>query len=262
MIIVADGAVPKVHEIVAKLNIEAAVLRTEGEGRSAARNLGAMAASGEILVFLDDDILVGPDFLESHLRAQTESPALVHGRLLELIGLIRVDDPRDGGPGCPPIKLQDLEAGNWRPDGCRTTANALERAAESYFQGRLDVDAPWLAGAGANLSLPKGYWEAVDGFDEAFGLRWGMEDLDLAFRLHQSGHGIRYDNSPIGYHMSHHNPDRWEDHKINLELFARRAATPEATALAHLLAPDGSPERYEQAVHQIRAEGVSPLPQA
>lgn len=255
-IIVNDGASREVQDIIDNLNFATTVLCTGGKGRAAARNMGAAAAAGNILVFLDDDILIGPDFLNRHLQAHAPGPALVHGRLRELIGLSRVDDPREGGPGCPPISARELELGCWRADMCRTAANALERAAELYFQGLLDVEAPWLAGAGANISVTKDLWRFVGGFDDTFGLRWGMEDLDFAFRLHQSGCAIRFDKTACGYHMSHYNADRWNDHKVNLDMFAARAGVPEAAALAFLLAPDGSPERYVQAVHQMRKEAT------
>jgi glycosyltransferase involved in cell wall biosynthesis len=45
------------------------VTRLAGGGRSAARNAGAATAVAPMLVFLDDDISVGPDFLEQHLLA-------------------------------------------------------------------------------------------------------------------------------------------------------------------------------------------------
>ena len=51
--------------------------------REAARNIGAQKASGEIILFLDDDLEVSPTFLEAHLRAHDEWPgALVAGSVL------------------------------------------------------------------------------------------------------------------------------------------------------------------------------------
>src|SRR5260370_926492 len=51
---------------------ECSVVRLEGLERSAARNAGAAAAKGPILVFVDDDMTVQPGFLANHLRAYHE----------------------------------------------------------------------------------------------------------------------------------------------------------------------------------------------
>jgi len=45
--------------------------------RCVARNRGAEIARGDILVFLDDDLEVGPGFLAAHLKAQFEWPGAV-----------------------------------------------------------------------------------------------------------------------------------------------------------------------------------------
>ncbi|PCI41246.1 MAG: hypothetical protein COB46_04410 [Rhodospirillaceae bacterium] len=253
IIIVADNPTQDVLDLVNSHEGHAKIVVTKGLGRAGARNKGAQEATGNILVFLDDDILTDPNFLSWHYKSQQAQRGLIHGSLRELIGLSKVDDPRDGGPGCPKICLEDLQLGKW--EGylkARTVANALERAVEKYWDNSLDVDAPWLSGAGANISVPKDIWHAVAGFDQAYGLRWGMEDLDFAYRLHTAGYQIMFCPQARGYHMSHYSPSRWEDHDANLEMFQQRAKSPEAAALSHLLAADGSPEKYEDAVRQIR----------
>ncbi|MFM9956980.1 MAG: glycosyltransferase family 2 protein [Phycisphaerales bacterium] len=53
-------------------------------GNAHAKNLGLERARGTITVFLNDDVLPEPDFLETHLRAHTQrdasSPALIVGQ--------------------------------------------------------------------------------------------------------------------------------------------------------------------------------------
>jgi hypothetical protein len=50
------------------------VLRTGGQGASAARNLGASEARAPIVLFLDDDMVADPDLLSRHLERQAELP--------------------------------------------------------------------------------------------------------------------------------------------------------------------------------------------
>ena len=59
------------------------VIRLEGAERSLARNTGANAANGQLLVFVDNDIEVNKEFLAEHWRAHTEfSDALAVGAIL------------------------------------------------------------------------------------------------------------------------------------------------------------------------------------
>ena len=54
-------------EYKSKMNLR--VEWAEARGLAAARNLGLTLASGDIVVFVDDDIRFGPDFLEAHMGA-------------------------------------------------------------------------------------------------------------------------------------------------------------------------------------------------
>ena len=53
------------------------LLRLEGVERSAARNAGVDVSRGSLIVFLDDDMIVGPDFLETHAGTHREWPGVL-----------------------------------------------------------------------------------------------------------------------------------------------------------------------------------------
>jgi GT2 family glycosyltransferase len=250
LILSADNPTAEVRDIMSSVPNKR-VVETPGLGRAAARNAGAACARGDLLVFIDDDILVQPDFLNCHRHAQAACPGLVHGSLREIIGLLRVQDPATGGPGCPAIDAEALSAGRWQPERMRLVANPLEQAAEHPDATQW----PWLACAGANISVPRMLWEAHGGFDERYGTRWGVEDIDFAFRLWAAGVPITRAPTARGYHMSHYNAARWDEHNENLLYFQQRANCPEALALDALLSPNGSLERYRLRVAQIRQHG-------
>ncbi len=133
-----------------------------------ARNLGLSRATGEVIVFVDDDLVVPPGFLEAHVGAHAATGA--DRPTLALGFRHRTFDPLVGTP-----RWQDVVAGE--PD---------DRAEVLGPEGaRLGADpAPWFYGYSCNLSasrLPAGFH-----FDEAF-VGWGMEDLDFSYRLMRLG---------------------------------------------------------------------------
>lgn len=257
LVVVADGAEPRVIEYLSALKQDTLrLVQSPGLGRAGARNLGAKAAAGDLLVFIDDDVLFGPTFVRAHLNAHGHHEGLVHGQLREMVGLYRVVDPALGGPSCPPVSEHDLLKGNWSPGKTRLMANALEQAAE---HPQAHQRWPWLAAAGANISVPRSIWAAVGGFDESYGKRWGVEDIDFAFRIWSKGFGVTLDRHACGFHMSHDRGDRWEEQNENLLCFQRLAQCPEAQALGELLGPTGTLARYSARVDQIRQDACEPV---
>src|SRR5215467_2719982 len=65
IIVVDDGSQPPVQLTLVTGPPKCSIVRLEGVERSAARNAGAAAASGQILVFIDDDISVDSSFLSA-----------------------------------------------------------------------------------------------------------------------------------------------------------------------------------------------------
>src|SRR5437867_3023911 len=64
MVVVDDGSVPPPQLPEEPGGPACSLLRLEGVERSAARNAGAAAAKGALLLFLDDDLIISPDFIQ------------------------------------------------------------------------------------------------------------------------------------------------------------------------------------------------------
>jgi glycosyltransferase involved in cell wall biosynthesis len=151
LVVVDDGSNPPVALYADCGNLRRTLIRLEGAERSAARNAGGAAARGDLLVFVDDDVLVGTDFLESHLRAQQEWPgALVVGSI-------------------------HLASDGMRPSFLRFR-NAIEGHKVPATRG---LTASLNFCAAGNCSIPRDRFHEAGRFDE--GMRSG-EDQDLAFR--------------------------------------------------------------------------------
>ncbi len=71
IIAVDDGSTDGTHEITAEtIPFTLRYVRQSNQGDAAARNFGAQQSQADILVFLDDDILVEPDYLTGLIQAQ------------------------------------------------------------------------------------------------------------------------------------------------------------------------------------------------
>lgn len=70
IIVVDDGSTDDTHARVKNLNMDVEVryFHKDWGGRSEARNLGIQNARGDVVLFVDDDILAPPCFLKSHLK--------------------------------------------------------------------------------------------------------------------------------------------------------------------------------------------------
>jgi len=151
IVVVDDGSSPPVRLPENKENPSCSLVRLEGVERSAARNAGAAAARGRFIVFVDDDISVGTDFLEVHLRAHAEWPdALV-------VGAVRLPNNFLVTPfGRFRQKLE--QCGIPQTRGLKTTRNLC---------------------TAANMSVPRDLFHRLGGFDC---LLMSSEDQDFALR--------------------------------------------------------------------------------
>jgi peptidoglycan/xylan/chitin deacetylase (PgdA/CDA1 family)/GT2 family glycosyltransferase len=167
VVVVVDGARDGTAAALGKVNCRTPlrVIEQPNRGAAAARNRGAAAAEGEILLFLDDDMIAEPDLLARHAEHHAAGAAAVLGHI-----------PLD--PASPPGFLAE---------GVRAWAEA--RCERLRGGGRLELH-DLLTG---QLSVRRAVFEALGGFDEAFtaGGSFGNEDLDFGLRL-LAEHEVRF----------------------------------------------------------------------
>ncbi len=160
------------------------VKRQKNGGAAAARQHGAEIARGTLLVFVDDDMVLPPEFLESHLSRHlgpTAKKNVVMGRL-------RADQ-----------KLADM------PLFERFYALMLDRIAGEVQAGTFDLRGPSLYTG--NLSLRRDLFFAAGGFDTSFGQ---IEDAELGVRLEKLGATFILSEEAYTVHASDHTSrDRW-----------------------------------------------------
>ncbi len=123
----------------------------ERRGQSRAKNLGINHAHGEVIIFIDDDVLCPPQFIRQHARFHKKYDNVI------------VDGPA--------INTDRTES--------------LFNDKKKRFLAFLDfLGASFIT---SNTSCKKEDLIKAGGFDEEFGKKFGWQDRELGFRLKQMG---------------------------------------------------------------------------
>ena len=165
-------------------NVSLVVVSPPGNvGRARARNLGARAARGTWLLFLDDDIVAPPGLLRAHLD------------LLEA-------NPDCGTIGYAVTEPDLIDA----PHLHYLDSRGVARLEPGPAPGRFFVT--------QNAAVPRRAFLAVGGFDEDFSA-YGFEDMEVAFRLEDEA-GIRFMalTDPVPRHVHHHTLQQYLAKKV------------------------------------------------
>jgi glycosyltransferase involved in cell wall biosynthesis len=84
VVVVDDGSTDETQDVIVAAAAGRARIRgvrlDRNQGRSAARNAGIRATPAPLIVFMDSDVLVRPDFLQRHLTIHREAGCPVVGR--------------------------------------------------------------------------------------------------------------------------------------------------------------------------------------
>lgn len=145
------------------------VHRDDIPGPSAARNAGAAHASGKYLLFMDNDILSEPDFLQRHLRSLDQHPGCW------IVGQV--------------VNLPEMDA---------TPFGRYRKSLFPFIPTNEEVRESD-AITGQNLSLPRADFEVLGGFDESFYVASG-EDRELLMRAKQNGVRLLLDPGIVVLH--------------------------------------------------------------
>lgn len=159
--------------------------RPHDGNRSRSRNLGAAAASGEGLVFLDGDMILSPHTLAYYRLYLEQLPTVAvygyHGNLAD-------DSKMVPSAWVPGLKVQ---AGDERFPWFRHGPRDINRSGELRVHPHL-FDRPQDFAFSASFALRAERYAAVGGFDAERFTCWGFEDLDFAHRLVNAGTPIYF----------------------------------------------------------------------
>ena len=177
IVVVDDGSREAAAPRLERLSLPCAltVLTQENAGAARARHRGIEAARGELVVVVDDDIQIGPDFLARHLDAHAA------GARKAVLGRLRLDPARS-------FPLFE-----------RNHGRVLERLAREILSGRRQLVGSNLYTG--NVSFRRGDYFAVGGFDPSLRL---SEDAELGIRLEKAGVALCFSDAAGAWHSSDH----------------------------------------------------------
>ncbi|MBI4515279.1 MAG: glycosyltransferase [Deltaproteobacteria bacterium] len=167
IIVVDDGSTDSTRAIAGRYP-EAKVIAQPNKGLSVARNIGAEAATGDIVAYTDSDCVVDPDWL-TYLAYKFEQN-----------GFVAV-----GGPNLPPPENARIPACVAASPGGPTHVLLNDEVAEHI--------------PGCNMAFRRSALESVAGFDPVY--RAAGDDVDMCWRLQNLGHPIGFSPAAMVWHF-------------------------------------------------------------
>lgn len=221
VIIVDDGSTDGTYDYIAEIprNYELKYYfleRCSGSCRARTRNFGWKKAVGDIVIFIDSDILVRDNYLREIDRYYSaDNELLVVGNRIMLPGEIQPED----------IASKDVFR-KYKFDNQKY--ELLE--GRYFFYERFSYNAsslldPWGIVYSCNMAVPLKWLEKAGGFDEGF-KGWGLEDVELGFKLHREGIKVVINSRLEVLHQFHGSRNEFivdesikEQHDMNFNYF-------------------------------------------
>ncbi|HXJ82116.1 MAG TPA: glycosyltransferase [Candidatus Methylomirabilis sp.] len=183
VVVVDDGSTDETLSYLSKCRTRFAlrIVQQPHRGPAAARNLGVKHARGDILLFLDDDVLPARDLIERHVwRHQENADVVVIGPML------------------PPS--------DWpRPIWVRWEEEQLARQYQALLAGAYPCTPRQFYSA--NASLRRAQFLDAGGFDPLFAR---AEDVELAYRLRDRRARFVFDPSATVEHFASRTLASWQ----------------------------------------------------
>jgi glycosyltransferase involved in cell wall biosynthesis/GT2 family glycosyltransferase len=174
-----DGTTEAVDDLCAHLDLNIRSLSQKNAGPAAARNRGIEAATGTLVLFIDDDVVPDPGCVAAHVER--------HDRQSDLVVV---------GPMLTPT---DAELSPW-------VAWEQHQLEKQYAWFANDPTADHIHFYTGNASVERTALLAAGGFDTTF---TRAEDIELAYRLGQDGQSFVVELAAGAHHYAERSFDSW-----------------------------------------------------
>lgn len=173
ILIVDDGALDRaaIVGLVEQQGLSCHYLRKATPGLAASRNLGVQQAQGDIILFLDDDVLLDPEYIAAIMQIFGDDP---QGEIGGVTGTLQVDYAAGVRPFLRLFGLDGVTPGAILPSG----SGILVRQGEI----RQTMPVQWLSGC--NMAYRREVFTQFH-FDQRLGAYGWGEDRDFSYRVGQ-----------------------------------------------------------------------------
>lgn len=198
-------------------------------GRSKVRNLGSSIAAGRIFIFIDAEMICGPDFVRHHANHHLSGENRVVSGAMRPRRIYTISDPHfspdqimkmkecySGHPIAEPL-IERFMKGENSPFQLLPFELMLDPAhlkqwsmENSYFEDILSTYGTgfkqfhysWMNVITCNVSMTKSLFEETGGFDEEFE-GFGWEDWEFGYQAALKGAIFIHDDAVVNFHQEH-----------------------------------------------------------
>ena len=166
--------------------------RTADSSRARARNYGLKNVTGDIVVFIDGDIIVKPDYLLKLERYFEENSdiAVMGMRLL-------MNEPMNEQLIINKSIFDENVLSNYN-----TGIDFRRQIFDDISYNAASMNVPFLFALTCNLAVPKSWIDLVGGFDEDL-KKWGIEDIEFVYRMYLKGLRLAINPKGMVIHQFH-----------------------------------------------------------
>jgi len=277
VLVVDDGSTDNTASVVRSSQwTQCRYLRKLNGGAASARNYGLKYARGRVIIYSDPDMVVCPDFVRNHVRHHADGTSnVVIGGKREVLAHLPWWMP--GRPGIALLRQLHASAPHvcrkvisWMFSWNKTRRVLRERHLRHAFHLVDDYSLPfpipeppmllhtlaipWVFLLSGNFSAPAETLQQTGGFDETF-CGWGLEDVELGYRLHKHGVRFIYEPAALSYHQVHGVATRRNEASIvnNLRHFTTKHPCREVELHGDYIRGKMTLEEYDRIVREHRA---------
>ncbi|BDU58225.1 hypothetical protein LMORI2_12070 [Limnohabitans sp. MORI2] len=221
VVIVDDGSIVDnfenvFNEFSKKLTLYLTRQERNGYGLTRARNLGARVSSGEILLFLDSDLILPRNYVASFMYYHHVSD------VISVLGVRKFINSET-------ITVEDIRSLNFNFDNiekCQSAnphhknvndvdGNSIDWRLSEFDKNNwlLDAKNPFRFFGGGHASVSRARFFSIGGYDESFN-EWGNEDQEFAYRLWSAGQKFIPLKDIFDYHQEE--PSKLDDQAYKL----------------------------------------------